>query len=326
MTLAYRLAAAIGVLCFAVTLTPSDAGAQAWPSRPVKFVVAYPPGGGADVTGRLFAEQMGRTLGERIIVDNKSGAGGTIGAASVVNAEPDGYTVLVAAISEISIAPATVKALSYDPTKDLQPVVLLAKWSQVLVGAPTGPGTLRELIAQAKAKPGELRFGSFGNNTLNHVNGERFKLVAGIDTRHIPYRGSGPMLLDVMGGQIEYAFDAPATSLPHINAGKLKAIAVAGPERLPGANTIPTMAEAGLPDFFVNSWIGIMAPAKMPRAIVDRLNREAIAAMASPEVREALDRGNIQAGGGTPEAFGTQIREEIALYRKIVADAKIEQQ
>lgn len=323
MTLLRRLAVA-GAFCLTVALTPSGADAQQWPSRPIKFVVAYPPGGGADVTGRLFAEHMARTVGERIIVENKSGAGGTIGAASVVNAEPDGYTVLVAAISEISIAPATVKALTYDPTKDLQPVVLLAKWSQVLVAAPTGPGTLRELIAEAKAKPGTLRFGSFGNNTLNHVNGERFKLAAGIDTRHIPYRGSGPMLLDLMGSQIEYAFDAPATSLPHIAGGKLKPIAVAGPERLPGANTIPTMAEAGLPDFFVYSWIGMMAPAKMPRAIVDRLNREAIAAMATPEVREALARGNIQAGGGTPEAFGTQIREEIALYRKIVADARIE--
>ena len=322
MTLLCRLAVA-GALCLA--LSPFGAAAQQWPNRPIKFVVAYPPGGGADVTARLFAEHMARTVGERIIVDNKSGAGGTIGAASVVNAEPDGYTVLVAAISEISIAPATVKALSYDPTKDLQPVVLLAQWYQLLVAAPTlGAGTLREFIAEAKAKPGALRFGSFGNNTLNHVNGERFKLVAGIDTRHIPYRGSGPMLLDVMGGQIEYAFDAPATTLPHIAAGKLKPIAIAGPNRLPSANTIPTMAEAGLPNFYVGSWIGMMAPAKMARAIVERLNREANAAMATDEVKAALDRGNIQAGGGTPEAFGAQIRDEIALYRKIVADAHIE--
>src|SRR5258708_34660870 len=194
-----RAAIAVGLLCLALAPLPARAQTDAWPTRPIKFVVAYPPGGGADVTARLFAELMARGLGQRIIVENRSGAGGTIGASSVVRADPDGYTILIAAISEISIAPATVKALSYDPTTDLLPVVLLAKWSQILVAAPTiAPTTLAELIAAAKAKPGTLRYGSFGNNTLNHVNGERFKLAAGIDTVHVPYRGSGQLLLDLM--------------------------------------------------------------------------------------------------------------------------------
>jgi tripartite-type tricarboxylate transporter receptor subunit TctC len=310
-----------------LALAPGPADAQTWPTRPIKFVVAYPPGGGADVTGRLFAEAMSKTLGERIIVENRSGAGGTIGANLVVHAEPDGYTILVAAISEISIAPATVKALPYDPTRDLQPVVLLSKWSQILVATPSFPAnSLAELIAYAKQHPGALRYGSFGNNTLNHVNGERFKLAAGIDARHIPYRGSGPMLLDLLAGQIEYAFDGPATTLSQIAAGKLKAIAVAGDARLRNAPQIPTTAEAGLPDFQVNSWIGMLAPAQMPRAIVDRLNEAANAAMTTPEVIQALDLGNTLPGGGTPEAFGTQIRDEIGLYRKIVSDAGIEPQ
>jgi tripartite-type tricarboxylate transporter receptor subunit TctC len=319
------IGAAVALGCLALTGGP--AAAQTWPTRPIKFIVAYPPGGGADVTGRLFADAMSKSLGQPVIVENRSGAGGTIGANLVVHAEPDGYTILVAAISEISIAPATVKAIPYDPQRDLQPVMLLATWPQILVAAPSfPPNTLAELIAYAKAHPGAVRYGSFGVATLNHVNGERFKLAAGIDTRHIPYRGSSQLLLDVIAGQIEYAFDAPATTLGHIAAGKLKAIAVAAPERLRKAPQIPTMSEAGLPNFQVKSWIGMLAPAQTPRAIVDRLNQAANAALQTQEVIQAQDVSNTQPGGGTPEVFGAQIRDEIALYRKIVSDAGIEAQ
>lgn len=318
---------AFGALSALLAQGPSFAQAEAWPSKQIKFIVGYPPGGGADVTARLFAEHMSRALGQRIIVENRSGAGGTLGAASVVRSEPDGYTLLVAAISEISIAPAGVKDLPYDPSTDLKPVALLSKWSQILVAAPTfPPNTLNELIEYVKANPGKVSYASFGNNTLNHVNGERFKLAAGIDTLHVPYRGSGQSLVDLIAGVVQYTFDSPATTLGHVKSGKLKAIAVAGNERLPTADFIPTMAEAGLPGFVINSWIGLLAPAKTPEAIVERLNREVNAAMQIPELRKILEGNNVQPGGGTPEQFAQQIRAEIAEYRKVAAQVGIKPQ
>jgi tripartite-type tricarboxylate transporter receptor subunit TctC len=313
-----------GAVCLLLAQGPGAAHADTWPSKQIKFVVGYPPGGGADVTGRLFAEHMSRGLGQRIIVENRSGAGGTIGASSVVRADPDGYTFLVAAISEISNAPATVTDLAYNPGTDLQPVVVFGKWAQLLVAAPSfPPNTLAELIAYTKANPGKVSYASFGNNTLNHVNGERFKHAAGIDALHVPYRGSGQSLIDVMAGVVQYTFDSPATTLGHIRSGKLKAIAVAGTERLPNANTIPTMAEAGLPNFVIQSWIGLMAPPNTPKSIIDRMNREANAAMQSPELRQVLEGNNTQPGGGTPEAFGEQIRGEIAEYKRVAVQVGI---
>lgn len=321
---ARRALLTVGASCLLLAQGAATALADTWPSKQIKFIVGYPPGGGADVTGRLFAEHMSRLLGQRIIVENRSGAGGTIGASSVIRSEPDGYTFLVAAISEISIAPATVKDLPYNPETDFQPVVLFGKWAQLLVAAPSfPPNTLQELIAYAKANPGKASYASFGNNTLNHVNGERFKLAAGIDTLHVPYRGSGQSLIDVMAGVVHYTFDSPATTLGHIRSGKLKAIAVAGTERLPNANTIPTMAEAGLPNFEIQSWIGLLAPPNTPKPIVERMNREANAAMQVPELRQILEGNNTQAGGGTPEEFGRRIRAEIADYKRVAAQIGI---
>jgi tripartite-type tricarboxylate transporter receptor subunit TctC len=226
--------AAVAVLAFSA----GAAQAQNWPTKPIKFVVAYPAGGGADFIARLFSERMSKILEQPVVVENRPGAGGTLGALSVVRADPDGYTVLIAAISEISIAPATYKALAYDPEKDLVPVIQLARWPQILVASPSfPPNTLSELIVYVKANPGKVSYSSFGNNTLNHVNGERFKVATGIDALHVPYRGSGPSLTDLMGGQIQYTFDAPSVTLNLINSGKIKAIAVAATERLPGCRS-----------------------------------------------------------------------------------------
>jgi len=240
-----------------------------------------------------------------------------LGALSVVRAEPDGYTLLIAAISEISIAPATYKALAYDPEKDLVPVVQLARWPQILVAAPNfPPNTLSEFIAYVKANPGKVSYSSFGNNTLNHVNGERFKAAAGIDALHVPYRGSGPSLTDLMGGQIQYTFDAPSVTLNLINSGKIKAIAVAASERLPNAGNIPTFAEAGLP-FIVSSWIGMLAPPNTPQAIVDKLNKTALDVMSLPETRAAFEKSSLLLGGGSPADFAKIIHAEIADYRAL---------
>jgi tripartite-type tricarboxylate transporter receptor subunit TctC len=322
---AFRLvlpvAAAIGL---AFVVGPTAADAQSWPSRPIKFVVGYPPGGGADISARLFAEPMSRGLGQPIIVENRPGAGGTVAANSVVQADADGYTLYVAAISEISIAPATVKALPYDPDKNLAPVAMFGKWPQILVASPSfEPNTLPELTAYVKANPGKVTYSSFGNNTLNHINGERFKVALDLDVLHVPYRGSGPSLTAIMGGHVQYTFDSPSTTLGLIKSGKLKAIAVAGPERLASAPDIPTMAEAGLPNFYVSSWIGLLAPAGTPSVIIDRLNKEALAALKLPDMQDALKKSNTEPGGGTPEEFGQRIRAEIADYRQIAAKVGI---
>lgn len=299
----------------------SSALAQSWPSQPIKFVVGYPPGGGADISGRLFAEHMAKGLGQAIVVENRSGAGGRIGAASVVRAEPNGYTLYVAAISEISIAPATVKDLAYDPNKDLKPVVIFTKTTQILVASPAfPPNNTQELVAYVKANPEKVSYSSFGTNTLNHINGERFKVALGIpDVRHVPYKGSGPSLTDIMGGHVQYTFDSPSTTFDLIQSGKLKAIGVAGPARLPAAPSIPTLTEAGLPNFYVSSWIGLLAPAGTPDAIIDRLNKEAQAVLKLPEVEEMLRKLVTEPGGGTPEEFGSRIREEIADYKQVAA-------
>ena len=297
-----------------------DAHAQTWPNRPIKFVVGYPAGGGADIMARLFAEQMSKRLGQPIVVENRPGAGGSIGATSVVRAEPDGYTLYVAAISEISIAPATVKTIPYDPTKDFKPVVLLGRWAQLLVAAPGfAPNNIPELVAYVKANPGKVSYSSFGRNTLNHVNGERLKAVLGIDVLHVPFNGSNQSLASIMGNHVQYTFDSPGTTVSLAKAGKLKAIAVAGPTRMPSAPEIPTMAEAGLPEFHVLSWIGLLAPPNTPQPIIDRLNAEAIAAMGTPEVQQVLSKNNTEPGGGTPEQFAQQIRTEIGEYRSFVA-------
>lgn len=320
---AILLAGAVGILA----ATGPVQAADPWPSRPVKFIVGYPPGGGADVTARLYSDRMAKVLGTPVIVENRSGAGGTLAATAVARAEPDGYTVSVAAISEISIAPATYKSLPYDPTKDFAPVVLLARWSQLLVGSPDLPAnTLQEFIAYAKANKGKLNYSSFGNNTLNHVAGARFGLAVGVDAQHVPFRGSGPSLTALMANQVQYTFDSPATTLNLIAAGKLKGIAVAGRERAPNAPNIPTMAEAGLPNFYVDSWIAMLAPPATPKAILDKLNAAAREVMKDPELQAQLVKMSVQPGGGTPEELGKRIREEVAEYRETAAKIGLEAQ
>jgi tripartite-type tricarboxylate transporter receptor subunit TctC len=245
---AFLRLAAIAVAALAVLAVASPAAeAETWPSKPIKFIVGYPAGGGADISARLFAEHMPKTLGQPIIVENRAGGGGRIGATSVARAEPDGYTLYVAAISEISIAPATVKDMPYDPEKDFKPIALFGKWPQILVTSPSfPPNNIAELVAYLKANPGKVSYSSFGTNTLNHINGERF--------------------------------------------------GVAAPERLAAAPELPTLAEAGLPNFYVSSWIGLLAPAGTPQAIVDRLNKETLAALAFARGAGGAAEGQYRAG------------------------------
>ncbi|MBT2325605.1 tripartite tricarboxylate transporter substrate binding protein [Variovorax paradoxus] len=296
----------------------------AWPAKPIRLVVAYPPGGSTDIAGRLLAEALGRRLGQQIVVDNRSGAGGTVGALSVVRAEPDGYTLLLAASPEVSIAPTTMKSMPYDPVRELQPITLVGQVPFLLVVNPALPiANLQEFIAYAKANPNKLNYASFGNNTSNHLAGELFKSLTGIDAMHVPYKGSGPAIADLIGGQVQYSFDTPPAVLANVKAGKLRALAVATSQRLPNAPAVPTAAEAGLPGFVAGTWFGLLAPAKTPRAVIDRLNAEIVSLLASPELGGAFSERDILPSGGSPEAFGLFIRSEVDKWKTLAAKVGI---
>jgi tripartite-type tricarboxylate transporter receptor subunit TctC len=315
---------AFGVaLCAA--LLPALAAAQAWPSKPIKVIVGYPPGGGTNTVARLLAEHLSKSLGQQVVVENRPGAGGRIATQSVARSDPDGYTLMFASDAELTIAQVTVKALPYDPLKDLAPIALAGRGPYVLVThAGFASNSLAELIAYAKANPDKVNFGSFGKGSQNHMIDERFKVAAGISTTHVPYKGSGPLILDLVGGQVQYTFATPAATLNLARAGKLKVLAVAATQRLAKADTIPTMAEAGLPGFTGGSWYGVFAPANTPRPIVTRLQAEVVAFMKLPEVRAALEELSILPGSSTPEELAELIRSETAVLRQLAAKIGLE--
>lgn len=312
------LRAVVAALALAVAVPAAVAQAPAWPTKPVKIVIAYPPGGSTDIAGRLLAEKLSKNLGQQFVVENRGGAGGTIGALSVVRADPDGYTLLLAASPEVSIAPTTVKALAYDPVKDLTPITLVGTVPFFLVAYPGfPPNTLQELIAYTKANPGKVNYSSYGNNTSNHLVGELFKSSAGIDATHIPYKGSGPSITDLMGGQVQYTFDTPAATLGHVKAGKLKAIAVATPQRIANAPNVPTVSEQGLTGFVGGTWFGLLAPAKTPKPIVDKIHADVVAALNAPDLRKSFEDKDIIPGGNSADEFGQFIQKEVAKWREL---------
>ncbi|MCW5644185.1 MAG: tripartite tricarboxylate transporter substrate binding protein [Rhodoferax sp.] len=294
-----------------------------WPTRPLRMVVGYPPGGSTDIAGRLLAERLGSRLGQTVLVDNRGGAGGTVGATAVARADPDGYTLLMAASPEVSIAPTTMKGLQYDPVADLAPISLVGQVPFILVVNPQLPvKTLDEFIAYARANPGKLNYSSFGNRTSNHLNGELFRALAKIDTVHVPYKGSGPSISDLIGGQVQYTLDTPPAVLEHVRAGKLRALAVATTKRLAAAPTIPTFAEARL-DFTGGTWFGLLAPAKTPSTVIERLNRETVAALASDELVKAFADRSILPSGNSADEFGRFMRAEVAKWKELAGKVGI---
>jgi len=313
----------LGLACV-LAAGPALAQAPIWPTKPVKIIVAYPPGGSTDIAGRLLADRLTKTLGQQVLIENRGGAGGTIGAQSVVRAEPDGYTLLLAASPEVSIAPITMKAMPYDPVKDLAPITLVGVVPFFLVANPGLPAnTLGELIAYAKANPGKVNYSTYGNNTSNHLVGELFKATAGINSVHVPYKGSGPSIIDLMGGQVQYTFDTPAATLGHVKSGKLKAIAVATPQRIANAPNVPTMSESGLQGFVGGTWFGLLAPARTPQPILDRIHADVVAALQSPELRKAFEDRDIIPGGNSADEFGRFIQAEVAKWRELAAKVGI---
>ena len=293
-----------------------------YPTRPIKLIVPFPPAGSTDISARALAGKLGERLGQPVIIENKPGAGGNIGSDVVAKAPPDGYTLVVGTVGTHAINSGLYSKMPYDPIRDFAPVVLLSTTPNVLVVPASFPAnSVQDVIRLAKAKPGELTFASSGAGTSIHLSGEMFKSMAGLDMTHIPYKGSAPMLIDLLSGQVNMAFDNLSASMAYIKAGKLKALATTGAKRAAGLPDLPTVSEAGLTGYESTSWNAIYAPAGTPKEIVDKLNREANAVLQSPETRKYFTDQGAEAGGGTPAELAAFNRAEIAKWAKVVKDS-----
>jgi len=298
--------------------------AQAFPSKPINLVVPFAPGGSTDVVARIIAAQMSQTMGQQVIVENRAGAGGGVGAAAVAKATPDGYTILMATISTHTLNPLMAKTKLFDPVKDFAPISLLATVPNVLVVHPSlGVNNVQELVALLKREPGKHSYASSGNGTPLHVSGELFKRMTGVDMQHIPYRGGGPAMNDLVGGQVKIMFDNLPPSVPQIRGGTIKALGVTTKTRVPGFETIPTIAEQGLPDYETYSWNGILAPAGTPAAVIAKLNAEANKAIADPRVKAKLTDISAVTVGSTPEELSAFIARELGIWEPVIRGANI---
>ena len=308
----------VAALAFAVV---TAAGAQ-YPNKPIKLIVPFPPAGSTDISARALAGKLGERLGQPVIIENKPGAGGNIGSDVAAKAAPDGYTLVVGTVGTHAINSGLYSKMPYDPIKDFAPVVLLSTTPNVLVVPPSFPAnSVQDVIRLAKAKPGELTFASSGAGTSIHLSGEMFKSMAGIDMTHIPYKGSAPMLIDLLSAQVNMAFDNLSASMVHIKAGKLRALATTGAKRAPALPDLPTVSEAGLPGYEATSWNAIYAPAGTPKEIIDKLNRESNVVLQSPETRRYFAEQGAEAGGGTPAELAAFNRAELAKWAKVVKDS-----
>ncbi len=305
---------------------PQMTFAQTWPNKPIKFVVGFAPGGATDVVGRLMAKKIGDALGQPIVIENRAGGSSNIGAELVARAAPDGYTFYVCAITS-AINVSLFPKLPFDFAKDFEPVALFANVPNILVVHPSVPAkTVKELIDYARAQPGKLSYASSGAGTSIHLSAELFKMLAKVDMVHIPYKGSGPAMTDMIGGQVQVMFDNMPSALPHVKAGKLRALAVTSAQRSPSAPDVPTMNEAGVAGFDVQSWFGLVAPKGTPKEIITRVNAEAVKALGTADIKERfLDLGAVP-GPMSPEAFGEYIRAEIIRWGEVVkaSGAKVE--
>jgi tripartite-type tricarboxylate transporter receptor subunit TctC len=310
------------VLAFAATLLSGSALAQAWPSKPIRIVVPFPPGGGTDIIARETSERVSKATGWTFVIDNKPGAGGNLGVDNVAKSPADGYTLVLGQTSNLAINPSLYAKLPYDPQKDLVPVVLIAQAPLVLV---TGIGskykTLADVTAAAKAKPGQLNFASPGNGTVAHLTSELFQKAAGIKTQHVPYKGAAQALTDVVGGTVELYMSSVPTLLGQIKQGKLRALAVTSAARVDDLPDVPTINESGYKGFDAVTWFGLLAPAGTPKDVVAKVNAEFNKALKAAELRKRLGDEGADAAGGTPDEFAALIKTEIPRWGKVVKDS-----
>ena len=307
----------------AVAMAGSSAMAQAWPSKPISLIVPFPAGGTTDVLARALGEKLAQSLGQSVIVENKPGAGATLGADFVAKAKPDGYTLLMGAVHH-TIAPSVYKKLPYDFQKDFAPITTVALVPNVLVvNAVTPAKNVAELVALAKAQPGKLTYGSNGNGTAQHLIGTQFENATGTEVIHIPYKGSGPLATDLLGGQITMSFDTVTPVLQHIKSGKLRALAVTTNKRSSALPDVPTLEEAGLKGFNIGTWFGVLAPVATPKDVVSRLNAEMVKVIQSPDFRKRMDEIGAGPIGNSADQMGQQIKGETEKFAKLVKDAKV---
>jgi tripartite-type tricarboxylate transporter receptor subunit TctC len=294
---------------------------EPYPSKPIRMILPFPPGGGTDLLGRLIADRLAASLGQPVVTENRGGAGGNVGAEAAARSAPDGYTIVLVAPS-LAISPTLYAKLNYDPIKDFAPIALVAQVPNVMITHPSVPATtLAEFIAYARANPGKLNFGSGGLGTSNHLAGELFNLRTGAGLIHVPYKGVNLAMNGVLAGEVHLVFIGVPVPAPHIKAGRLRALAVLARERSPLVPEVPTAAEAGLADFDVTTWYGILAPAGTPRPIIQRLNGELTKMMQAPEIKERLGMMGTDPLTSTPEEFGAYIKQEIAKWGDVIRKA-----
>jgi tripartite-type tricarboxylate transporter receptor subunit TctC len=311
----------VGVLLAACALVlPHYVSAQQYPDRPIRLLVGFPPGGAADTLGRIAAQQVTDRIGQQVVVDNRGGAGGLIATEIAVKANPDGYTLLFSSIPHV-INPHLYKKVNYDALKDFVPVIQFVSVPLMMASGSTLPSkTVKELIAYAKTKPGQINYGSAGSGSSSHLAVELFKSMAGIDMAHIPYKGTGPLITDMLGGQISLTIASAVPLSPQVKAGRLRGLAVTSPRRSPAFPDLPAIAET-VPGYEVVNWFGIFAPAGTSKAIVDRINAELSTALQSPALVKFLGARGADAAGGTPEEFAKVVRADFAKWAKVVKDS-----
>jgi tripartite-type tricarboxylate transporter receptor subunit TctC len=290
-----------------------------YPNKPIRFVVPYTAGGTTDILARIIAAKLTESWGQHVLVDNRPGAGGNIGTDLIAKADPDGYTIVMGAISTHAINPSLYKSIPYDHIRDFAPITRVGLLPNVLVVNPSLPAkTVKEFIAYGKANPGKLNFASPGTGTSLHLSGELFKDMTGTDMVHVPYKGSTPALTDLLGGQVLAMFDNLPASLPHIKGGKLRPLAVTTARRTPALPDVPTMIEAGVPGFEVTSWFAVFAPARTPKEIVAKLNSEMVKILNSPDVKEKLAQHSVEAAPTTPEELAAFVKSETERWAKVI--------
>ena len=308
-------------LLFAAAPALAQPAGESYPSKPIRLILPFPPGGGTDILGRIIAERLTTQLGQPVVIENRGGAGGNVGAEAAAHSAPDGYTLVLVAPS-LAISPSLYTKLNYDPVKDFAPVSLVGSVPNVMVINPGVPArNLAEFIALAKSKPGGMNFGSGGPGTSNHLAGELFNIEAGVKLVHVPYKGVNLAMNDVIAGQVQLVVIGIPAALPFIRAGRLRALAVVAPKRLAALPDVPTVAEAGLPNYEVTTWYGVLAPAGTPKPIVARLNAEIVRVMHAPDLQERFAATGTEPRTSTPEEFAEFIRQEMAKWGKVVRQA-----
>jgi tripartite-type tricarboxylate transporter receptor subunit TctC len=314
----------IALICAALAAAPAVAFAQSaanYPTKPIRLIVPYPPGGGSDTISRAVARPLSDNLGQQVVVDNRGGAGGSIGMELAAKSPADGHTLVFALTAQLAINPALYRKIPYDPIKDFAPITQLASGPYVLVVHPSLPAkSVKELIALARSSPGKIAYASSGNGSGGHLANELLNSMTGIKMLHVPYKGGGPALVDVLAGNVKVLFSTWSSSKPHIESGRVRALGVSTDKRLPGVD-IPTVAEAGVPGFDAGVWYAFLAPAGTPKAIISRLNQEINKAANDPEAKKVLDRGAIQLVGSSPQELAKFMKSELAKWSKVVKES-----